>query len=258
MMGKIKRLIKTALMVLQAWKRPDHAPKVVFYHDIGTAYTPMGTDLQVFKKHMKILGVGDRGRSRADVICFDDGFRGLWDHRELLKEVKAKGEGEQQRVKVFIAVGLVGKPGYLTWDEIRTLNREYGVDFQSHTWSHQTLVGPWNDDDVPREPRTEAWYERELIASREKIAAELGKIVDELCFPVGYFNEELIERCKQAGYRKVYASYPGNLGEGEDEGEEYVQPRCLAQDLSPLAFKAMLKGGLNVFKARYIALHKVG
>lgn len=243
----MKTLVKELMIFVRSILRPDRAPKVVFYHDIGTQNTPTGTDFHVFKEHMKILGVGDRGRFRADVICFDDGFRGLWEHRDEVKSISAK-----HQVKVFIAVALVGKPGYLTWDEIRTLNREYGVDFQSHTWSHQTLVGPWNEDDVPREPRTEAWYERELIASREKIAAELGKIVDELCFPVGYFSEELIERCKKAGYRKVYASYPGNVT------DDYIQPRCLAQDLSPFAFKAMLKGGLMVFQERYIKLHKHG
>lgn len=255
----MRKLIKTIILWIGAIIKHDASPKVVFYHDIGTAYTPMGTDLQVFKEHMKILGVGERGRCREDVICFDDGFRGLWDHREMLREVKAKGEGEKRRVKVFIAVWLVGKPGYLTWDEMRILQNDYGIDFQSHTWSHQTLVGPWNEDDVPREPRTEAWYERELVLSREEIARQLGVgvgcrcSVDELCFPVGYFSDELIERCKKAGYRKVYASYPGNL----DEGEGYVQPRCLVQDLSPMGLRAVLSGGMNLFKERYYRRQRI-
>lgn len=258
----MKRLIKELMIWVYSIVHRDTAAKVVFYHDIGTKYTPMGTELQVFKEHMKILEeVEKKGGEGKHVICFDDGFRGLWDHREEVKSISVKC-----KVKVFVAPRLVGEPGYLTWEEIRTLNREYGVDFQSHTWSHQTLVGPWNDDDVPREERTESWYERELIASRETINRELRSesveckadekcVVDELCFPVGYFSEELIERCKKAGYKKVYASFPGSL---VDSGKCVVVPRCLVQDLSPMAFKAALNGGMNIFKARYLARHKVG
>lgn len=238
----MRSLIKTVLLLIGSIIHRDKSPKVVFYHDIGTKYTPMGTDAQVFKEHMRILGLRFKVQGLRDLVCFDDGFRGAWDYRDLLP----------RGTKIFIAPSLVGKPGYLTWDEIRVLNREYGVDFQSHTWSHQTLVGPWNEDDVPREERTDSWYERELVGSRLKIEEELGKPVDELCFPVGYFSEEVIERCENAGYGKVYASYPGNIT------DDYVQPRCIAQDLSPWAFKAVLNGGMNLFKKRYLSMHKVG
>lgn len=241
----MKKFIKNILLWIGSIVCRDTAAKVVFYHDIGTKYTKMGTDLKIFKEHLELVGVRSCSGTK-DVICFDDGFRGIWDYREEVKSISVKC-----KVKVFIAVDLVGKEAYLTWDEIRTLNREYGVDFQSHTWSHQTLVGPWNEDDVPREERTEEWYERELVTSRQKIAAELGKDVDELCFPVGYFSDELIERCKKAGYRKVYASYPGNIT------DDYIQPRCLVQDLDTTAFKYVLKGGMNIFKSRYLAIHKV-
>ena len=241
----IKSLVKTVLLVCGALIHRDQRAKVVFYHDIGKKNTPMGTDEKTFMKHMKVLGVGGRCRRRGGVVAFDDGFRGVWEYRNELEKIIGAGV----RVIVFIAVRLVRQPGYLTWDEIRKLQREYGVKFQCHTWSHQTLVGPMIDES-PKEERTEAWYHRELVESRAKIAAEIGTEVDELCFPVGYFSDELIERCKAAGYKKVYASYPGNVCEG------YVQPRCIAQDLGVIGFWAMLRGGMNVFKSRYYRAHK--
>lgn len=227
--------IKTLLFLLYALVRRDARPKVVFYHDVGMSNTPMGTPRKMFWRHMSMV-------RKDDVICFDDGFRGVWDERE---EFKTQGI----RPKMFVAPRLVGHDGYLNWDEIRELKRDYGFEFQCHSWSHQTLVGPMIDES-PKEERTDAWYHRELIESKEKISIEIGTTVNELCFPVGYFNDALIERCKDAGYRKAYVSYPGNVG------NDFVQPRCIAQDLGVFGFWAMLRGGMNVFKRRYYRVHK--
>ena len=237
----MKGLIKNFLLALGALVHRDCAPKVVFYHDIGKQYTPMGTESEVFWAHMKCLRAGD-------VVCFDDGFRGVWDHRERLA---VSSRQLAVRVIVFLPVGLVGKPGYLTWDEIRELQDRYGVEFQCHTWSHQTLVGPYNDE-VPEPPygRTEEWYRHELVDSKAELERKLGKKITALCFPVGYFSDDVIRRCKAAGYEKVYASYPGNVT------DEYIQPRCLVQDLPVGAFKFVLRGGMSVLAPRYLKLHK--
>lgn len=260
----MRKLIKSLMLIVNSIVRRDNRPKIVFYHDIGTKWTPMGTSPQMFFKHMRVVEScklssyesfhlrqcyggrdgGLKGKRKADVVCFDDGFRGVWEYREELKKIVGAGV----KVIVFIAVRLVGQEGYLTWDEIRTLNREYGIDFQCHTWSHQTLVGEMIDES-PKEERTEEWYKRELVESRLRLEEELGRIVDELCFPVGNFSDEVIERCKAAGYRKVYASYPGNIT------DDYIQPRCLVQDLGVMGFKAVLNGGMNPMKNRYLAMH---
>ena len=129
----MKNIIKSLILQLSALLLRDNSPKVVFYHDVGTLYSPMGTAEKVFWGHMSCLREGD-------VVCFDDGFRGIWDAREKLKGVSSKF-----RVIVFIAVGLVGKPGYLTWEEIKELQDMYGLDFSAtlglikHWWVHITM-----------------------------------------------------------------------------------------------------------------------
>lgn len=240
----MKRFVKELMLWLYSIVRRDSAPKVIFYHDIGKKNTPMGTEEDAFMKHMKALCVG--GRCRGDVVAFDDGFRGVWEYRNELEKIVGAGVG----VIVFIAVRLVGEPGYLTWTEIRTLQRELGVKFQCHTWSHQTLVGAMIDES-PMEERTEAWYKRELVESKAEISKQLGKEVEELCFPVGNFSDAVIRRCKEAGYRKVYASYPGNVTDA------YIQPRCLVQDLGVMGFRAVLNGGMKIFEKRYFKMHKI-
>lgn len=234
-------MIKEILLRSSAVINRDVIPKVVFYHDIGRRYTTMGTDATVIWGHMACL------RS-ADVVCFDDGFRGIWDNREQLA---TSSQRLATKVIVFLAVGLVGKPGYMTWDEIRELQDKYGVEFQCHTWSHQTLTGPYNQE-VPEPPngRTEEWYMHELVDSKVELERQLGKKVAAICFPVGYFSDDIICRCKDAGYEKVYVSYPGNVT------DDYVQPRCLVQDLTVGAFKSVLRGGMSLLTPHYKKLHK--
>jgi peptidoglycan/xylan/chitin deacetylase (PgdA/CDA1 family) len=234
----MKRKLKLVILWLNALVKRDAAPKCIFYHDVSMDYTPMGTSREVFWQHMGLLRAGD-------VVCFDDGFRGIWDDRETFKV-------RLIRPKVFLAVELVGQPNYLTWAEILTLQNDYGFDFQCHTWSHQTLVGPYNDEvAAPAEGRTEAWFERELVESKRELEVRLGKSITELCFPVGYFSEETIVRCEQAGYQRVWASYPGNLS------DDYVQSRCLCQDLSAFEVKCVLNGGMNPLANRYLKMHKM-
>ena len=241
----MKRMLKEFLLRLWAFLCPSSCPKVVFYHDIGKHWTAMGTDCEVFWQHMKCLRHGD-------VVCFDDGFRGIWDEREKWRSEGVMGRGSDGVKKiVFLAVELVGRPGYLKWDEIRELQDKYGFEFQCHTWSHQTLAGPWNDEvPAPVEGRTEEWYRHELVASKCELKRQLGRAVTALCLPVGHFSDSVIGRCRAAGYKKVYASYPGNVT------NDYVQPRCIAQDLSVAAFKAVLNGGMTAFKNRYREMHE--
>lgn len=234
------KIIKRILLQTFAFLFRNSSRKVVFYHDIGRNYTPMGTSSDLFWAHMQYLRKGD-------VVCFDDGFRGIWDERERLKNVS-----KEFSVIVFVAVGLVGRQGYLNWDEIRELQDNYGIEFQCHTWSHQTLVGPWNaEEPIPSDGRMENWFMHEIVESKDMLEKKLGKSVTALCFPVGYFCDEIIQRCIKAGYEKVFASYPGNIT------DEYVQPRCLVQDMSVGEFRSVLNGGMNLMAGRYLKRHKI-
>ena len=240
----MRRLAREAIIGLSAIVLRDDSAKVVFYHDVGRKWTPMGTYVETFWSHWRHL-------RPTDVVCFDDGFRGIWDEREkwTSDEVKAQGRDGIKRI-VFLAVGLVGKPGYLTWDEVCELQDRYGFQFQCHTWSHQTLAGPFNDEvESPPCGRTDAWFRHELVDSKAEMESRLGSRVTALCFPVGHFSDDVVSRCKAAGYEKVYASYPGSLSDG------YVQPRCLVQDISPTAFRGVLAGGMAPLAGWYRSRH---
>ncbi len=236
----MKTIIRKTLLKVLALLYRDDGPKVVYYHDVGKVYTDMGTPFELFKSHVESArGMGfsfvskleDLNAPKKLLMCFDDGFRGLWNEREYFIR-------EGIRPVVFIAVDLVGKSGYMTWGEIRELQR-YGFVFQAHTWSHRPLT------DVP-----ENEWKHELVDAREIIEHELVHDTNLVCFPCGMHSQKIIAAAKAAGYVKLFASYPGPFC-----ADELVVPRNLVQNLSVDEFKYVLHGALAPLKRRYMRQH---
>ena len=236
----MKKIVKHLFLKALAVLFRNDGPKVVYYHDVGQAYTEMGTPLERIKDHIacaRKLGFSFASKledlivPRKLLMCFDDGFRGLWDERDYFFR-------ERICPTVFIAVDLVGKGGYLTWDEICELQR-HGFVFQSHTWSHRPLT------EVPDEELS-----HELVDARKVIGVELGHDPDMLCFPCGMHSQKVVEAAKSAGYRKLFASYPGCVA-----SDELLVPRNLVQNLTAADFAHVIHGALCPLKNRYMRQH---
>lgn len=236
----MKRLVKHLILKVFAFLFRDDGPKVVYYHDVGTTYTDMGTPFELLKEHVAcarkvgfsfVSKLEDLNSPKKLLMCFDDGFRGLWDERVYFFR-------EGICPTVFIAVDLVGQPGYLTWDEIRDL-QSHGFVFQSHTWSHRPLTDVLDEELL-----------HELADARMAIGRGLGYDPDMLCFPCGMHSQKVVEAAKAAGYRKLFASYPGCFNP-----DELVVPRNLVQNLNTYDFVCVLHGALCPFKMRYMRQH---
>lgn len=262
----MKRFLKRLYLQMVSMLFRDDGAKIIYYHDVGTRYTSMGTDLELFKAHIREarrLGfsfVSDlesftaKPEKKALLLCFDDGFRGIWDSRAYFRE-------ERLHPIVFIAVRLVGQPHYLTWNEILCLQNEYGFRFECHTWSHQTLAGGFIDK-APKALRTEEWFDRELRLSKESLSRHLGHPVTGLCFPVGHFSAEVVRRCVAVGYRQLFTSVPGKMPLSgvatKLDGKAMnvvLLPRFLCQDLTAREFVAVLLGGMSHLHGHYLRKH---
>ena len=216
----------------------DHSSKVLFYHDIykHTKNTFMATPLSSFQRHLDVIA--DNGVviasniTQADKevqICFDDGFKGIWECRDLWKEL-------HWRPTIFIAVELIGQDGYLSKEQIKELSKD-GFIFQAHGWSHQILT-QFSQNEL----------RREIYDSKKYLEDFLELPVTDFCFPVGYFSKCVMDACNDAGYQRMYSSIPGN----------YFRPvfpnvirRNLIQFYDDAEFKAVLMGGLTPFAALY-------
>lgn len=219
--------------------------KVIYYHDIHIPekqYTVMSTSFRLFESHVAVIrGSGykfvntilsEQGQVQ---VCFDDGFRGIYDNRKYFIE-------QNIYPTVFLAVSLIGTLGYLSRDEIVEL-KQTGFRFQSHAWSHVDLT--LFDDQA---------LEYELKASKTYIEELLKDSVTEICFPLGYFSERVYNACKNAGYLLMYSSIPGDYFSRE---RECLIPRQLLQYYTAREVKAVLHGGLQLFRQRFTRVHYV-
>lgn len=217
--------------------------KILYYHDVydGMKYTGMGTALEMFSRHIKT--VRDNGfaivekitKPKGEVmIVFDDGFRGIYDTKDFFIR-------NGLRPTVFLAVSLIGTPGYLSREEILEL-QEAGFIFQCHTWSHEDLT-KFSKEELGRE----------LGEAKRELETLLGKAVDEICFPIGYFSQQVLDECKRYGYKTMYSSIPGNYF--DTMFAEGLKTRNLMQYASPRECRLALLGGGKLLKNRYIKMH---
>lgn len=237
--------IKELLLKISAILNRNRESKILFYHDVysHTKYTDMGTDINMFEKHIEtIIKCGFNivpkitEKKNQIQICFDDGFKGIYDTKETFEKYNIKPT-------VFLAIDLIGKEGYLNKEEILEL-QEKGFIFQSHAWSHKNLTKFKGID-----------LEREILGSKKYLTDLLGRDVDEICFPIGFFSKEVYDTCINAGYNILYSSIPGNYYDFIIYDK--IKTRNLIQFYSPKVVKDVLFGALKPFKMRYIKNHFV-
>ena len=239
----MKKKIKLFLLWLSSLLYHNKKSKVLYYHDIYSEvkYTDMGTSISLFEKHIQTIRKSGfkitKKISKAEgevMICFDDGFRGIYDTKDFFIK-------EGLRPTVFLAVDLIGKPGFLNKKEILEL-QEAGFIFQCHAWSHRDLTSFTKEE-----------LKRELFDSKNKLTELLGKSVDEICFPIGYFSKLVLDECKRYGYNIMYSSIPGNHKDFLFIDGLYT--RNLLQCADEKECRFILHGGNEIIKERYLKMH---
>lgn len=85
----------------------------------------------------------------------------------------------------------------IDWDEARELERQ-GVRIQSHTVNHYRLDG-LDDDEI----------EFELAESKRRLESELDHEALSICYPVGAYDERVVELSRRVGYKLGFTTDPG-------------------------------------------------
>ena len=125
---------------------------------------------------------------RPVILTFDDGYD---DNYTLLLPLLQK---YNVKATVFVVTGMVGKPHYLTAEQIRALSDSGLVSVQSHTVRHLELTG------LDREE-----LEREFSDARLHIARLTGRVPIAVSYPSGE-NDRLVRRTAGKYYRFGVAS----------------------------------------------------
>lgn len=110
------------------------------------------------------------------VYFYNDGF-------PLIKKYNVK-------VTLCIIYEYINGENYLTTEQIKEMLDSGLVSIESHTMSHQKLTTLSTEE-----------KRRQIIKSKENLEKDFGIEVSTLCYPVGDYNNEVIEIAKEAGYK---------------------------------------------------------
>lgn len=239
----MKTIFKKIIYLLAYLFNHNYDSKIVYYHDVGTKYTNMGTDMMLFLKHIDIINKcgykivpAINARQGQVMLCFDDGWKGLYDHKNIFIQ-------NNLTPTVFIAVDLIGKDGYMTKQQIIEL-QDAGFKFECHTWSHKNLT-KFTDQELIHE----------LKDSKEKLEQQFEHPITSICYPQGRFSKHIHKLCKEYGFEKQYSSICGGYYDLEDK--ELICRNC-AQYLTPHEFKWMLNSTSHFFRSRFIKQQVAG
>jgi peptidoglycan/xylan/chitin deacetylase (PgdA/CDA1 family) len=191
----VKVALAAAAALLACASRP--AAPILNYHAVGAADRASEFDLTAaeFRQQLDWLAsagyhtltlaevVQRRNVDRGVALTFDDGSDDAL--RVVLPELRKRG----MLATFFVITGLVGTPGYLTWDGVRTLEKA-GMAIGSHTAHHQRLP------DLPEDRARE-----ELAGSRQELERQLGHPVDLLAYPYNSLRRRTVALAGDAGYR---------------------------------------------------------
>ena len=110
----------------------------------------------------------------------------------------------------------------LRWSEIHAMRQAGTFEFHSHTHTHTR----W--DKLTHEPALKRrWLLNDLLASRETLHHQLGRVSEHLCWPQGYHDSDYLSAAQEAGFRYLYTTQKGLLSATTDR---YKIPRVVVKN----------------------------
>lgn len=125
------------------------------------------------------------------VITFDDGYED--NQRVAVPLLRKYGF----TAIIFVVSDDVGKPGYLTWDQMKAV-QERAINIGSHTMTHPDLT------------KLDAQgLDMEFQFSKMAMEKGLGTPIDYMAYPFGRLNKQVLAAAEAAGYKGALSSNNG-------------------------------------------------
>jgi peptidoglycan/xylan/chitin deacetylase (PgdA/CDA1 family) len=139
------------------------------------------------------------------IFTFDDGYEDFYKNAfPLLKK-------HQVVASVFIITSFVGLNGYLTWDQIKEMDKSGLVYFGAHTQKHPALTILSNEI-----------AKAEISLSKTEIEARLGHLINWFAYPYGLFNKQIVNEVRSSGFIGAVTTIKGDM---EYESRLFYAPR---------------------------------
>lgn len=195
---------------------------ILNYHQVNDVnYSPLTMQVAHFRKQMEYLKASgyhtitmdqlyDHLENGAELppkpvlITFDDGYTDNFTNAyPILKKY-------HMRATIFMIGDAIGEPRFLTLEQLRELQAG-GIDIESHTMSHKSLITLTPDQ-----------VRNEMVTSRAYLSKVLGREVNYIAYPGGFSNDLIDREARAAGYKMAVTVKPGNAVSAE---EMYSLPR---------------------------------
>jgi peptidoglycan/xylan/chitin deacetylase (PgdA/CDA1 family) len=188
--------------------------RTLMYHDVEPSDGPRGgfdgsgpavyaVAEQSFRDQLDAAGAAAGGPpSTADALVDSSAPRDAWlitfdDGGSSGVAAGAELARRSWRAHFFVVTGLVGTPGFMSWDELRALAGQ-GHVIGSHSATHPKLISS-----CPPAQIVEEW-----ASSAEALARELGVAPTTASVPGGYYSPEVGSAAAAAGIRCLFTSEP--------------------------------------------------
>lgn len=193
------------------------------YHRFGDErYPSTNTTIKAFEQQLQWLKQNDytsvhasdvyrlTNKDEGKYVCItiDDGYKSFKQHGlPLLKKYGIKAT-------LFVNTESVGWGDYLTWDEIKELQKD-GIEIGNHSHNHAYFV------DRPQADRL-IYFESDLELSEKLFKKHLGAKPLVYAYPYGEFTKGMKGLMKTKGYKFVFAQ---NSGVWNETSDNYAIPR---------------------------------
>jgi peptidoglycan/xylan/chitin deacetylase (PgdA/CDA1 family) len=189
---------------------------ILLYHRFGPVVSDtMTVTTPVFESHLQYLR--DQGYTiiplkllvdhclgkqpslpaRPVVVVVDDA------HKSVYTDMIPLVTRYQFPMTLFVYPSAISNASYaMTWGQLREVGKTGRVDFQSHTYWHPNFR-------IDKKKLAPAEYEssvqNQLQKSKRVLEKELNVKVDLLAWPFGIYDDHLMKRARDAGYRAAFS-----------------------------------------------------
>lgn len=101
-------------------------------------------------------------------------------------------------INFMIPTGLIGKPGYMTWDHVKEMYQSPYAKLYNHTWTHAEL-GPADQEKI----------ELEITTSQKDFEEKLGYKPNIFTYPYGSYSDLAIDIVKREGFIAAFTTEGG-------------------------------------------------
>ena len=138
-------------------------------------------------------------KKRKVLLTIDDGFLSFYQNAwPILKKKKIP-------FILFVNTREVGSFNYMSWDQIKEIDKENFVEIGNHSHSHEYLVDQSNDD-----------ITADIKKSIDIFNEKLGKNSEFFSYPFGEYSKDFKNIIKSLGFKYAFGQHYGVIDETKD------------------------------------------